>query len=450
MKPLRLLVPVNQTHTSSRILDAVEGITNSAERSVIELLHVEPLKDGAKPDDWRSLQMQAEEFLAQRAAAVAGPSVETACRVEWGDPADVIMRRSTEGGFDFVCMMTRAIPDGSDRPDSVAARLFHECAVPVIALPMNQTARADANQANRAYYRAPVYLPATLEAEGFKHPVKATVRDLGAKGAELETDAGETIPAEGCLLVLPLPTRPEPLELAIKIVHSRRSIGESQQEVQLLNATFPSVRIGQEDAIVAFINRLRVLEQQQCAVSAPVRVEVVTGPRSFATFSGHTTVVRPDYVWLRMEHFDHIETADVSLRVLSANGKEKIEVDGTVTSVKPAGDEFDAEVELAGAAPGRTAPGERLMSFLRQHYREAADGTAAPGQALIPRPIRAPRWEQPVARVATAAWSETSVPMRTPKKAANVPFEKRAKEAEEHAMAGILKPRRKSAPLRSL
>lgn len=446
---LRLLVPLDDTRTSLKALEAVRHMADSVDRCVVELIHVEPMQDGVRPDDWRTRQTHAEDFLARAAEALSRPHLTASWRVAWGDPAQVILERAQRPEFDFICMTTRAVPDNADEPGSVASRLFREAVVPIIALPANHLDSDGSHQ--RAAYRARVHLPATFEAESLRHPLAVVVRDIGPQGSALETDYDEPLPADGGLLILSLPNRQEPLEIVTRIASAQHLIGESGGRVQTLHASFPMINPAQQDAIVAFINQLRVLQQQQRRLSTPVSVEVITGPRAFASFKGKTAVVRPDYVWLHMDRFDHIEAADVALRVYSPNGKEKIDVDGTVTSVKAVGQEFDAEVELAPGEPGHTNPGEKLMAFLRQHYRpEPRSETSEEAEALIPRPIRAHQQERHVARVATAWYTPTSVPMRPAKRARDVPYEQRARQAQEHAVDGILKPRRKSAPLRSL
>lgn len=447
MKPLRLLVPLDTTVTSVRALEAVRHFAGSVDSCFVELLHIETLDGGTKPDDWRTRQTKAEDFLAEQAASIAARNVSVTCQVAWGDPAEVILAQAQRDRFDFLCMTSRAVPHNVDQPDSVAARLFRDSTVPIIALPANYLG-ADASEDRRAYYRVPVYLPATIEVDGIKHPLAVSLKNLGAKGAELELESGDPLPLQECLLILSLPTRSEPLELVTSIVGVQHLRTETGGAVQVLHTTFPRISMSQEDAIVAFMNRLRVLEQQQRAASAAVRIDVVTGPRAFANFRGRTTVVRPDYVWLRMEKFDHIESADVTLRVYSGDGRNEIEVDGTVTSVRATDGAFDVEVELAEGT-GHANPGERLMAFLRQHYREEA--AAAPsGQVLIPRPVRAHRSQHMVARIVTATPGENRVPMRAAKRDSDVPFEKRVRQAEEKAMESILRPKRKSPPLRSL
>lgn len=457
MKTLRILAPVDETVTSVKALGTLRGLASTVDVCFVELLHALRVEDSA-PEERDSRQAHAEEFLARQAELIAGPPIEASCRVAWGDPADVVLERVHDEHFDFICMATRAVPDNTGQPGSVAARLFRESPVPIIALPANTVDSGEAaRHANRAFFRAAVYLPAELEAEGVRHPVEVVVRDLGAKGAELETAFVQPFPTKEALLILSLPTRPEPLEIAATIVGTKRRTGDDGEALQVLHLSFPTIGMADQDAIVAFLNQLRTFEQHQRRVRAPVTVEVITGPRAYAHFRGHTTVVRPDYVWLHMDRFDHIEGADISLRVYSADGKAAIEVDGTVTSEKAAGQEFDIEVEIPDAAVGSArhdgSMGARLMAFVRQHYRddeaapEPRDGEA---QALIPRPIRVRRQQPALSRAFTATPYEPRVPTRAPRSSSDVPLKRRVRDAEARALDSILRPPRKSPPLRSI
>ncbi|HLG71713.1 MAG TPA: universal stress protein [Chloroflexota bacterium] len=453
MRTLRILVPLDQTPTSVNALASARGLAATVDVCTIELLHALQ----AEPLSGKDARMaQAEGFLADQAQAIMGPHIATAWKVAEGDPADAVLARVRATHFDFICMSTRAVPNNTGQPGSVAARLFTDSPVPIIALPAGAAAGDDAaRHAERAFYRAAVYLPAELEVEGIKHPLHVVVRDLSAKGAELELDSEEALSPKGNLLILGLPTRPEPFEIATTIVAESRTTDDTGHIAQLLHVTFPAIRIAEQDAIVAFLNQLRMFEQQQRRVTAPARVEVITGPRAYANFKGRTTVVRPDYVWLTMDRFDHIEGADVGLRVASADGRATVEVDAAVTQVKPVGSAFEVELEIsetAVASAHHESAGERLMGFLRQHYPQGdtPPEEGAETHPLIPRPLRVKHSEPAVLRLLTSAPHEATVPTRAPKAGVEVPLRKRARDAGTRALDSVLRPPRNAPPIRSI
>ena len=452
MKTLRLLVPLDQTEASTKSLKTVHDLAPTADRLMVELLHSLPPGDADDPDERQRRQEEAETFLAQQAEALRAAKIEPVCRVEWGDPAAVILQRTQQQKFDFVCMTTRTAASEDGRPGSVARRLFRKCPVPIIALsaeaaPPPAVGRPD-------YFRSPIDMPGELQLDHVKNAFAVIVCELGAQGALLETISDKQLDVQDGLLTLTLPTRNSPLELPAKMLGGAHA-SENGQAFEVL---FPKLNVGQEDAIVYFLNQLRVLEKQQRTVAAPVLIDVITGPRAYAVFHGRTTVVRPDYVWLHMDNFDHIEGADVSLQVASSDGAEVVTVEGTVSSVKAIDKEYDVEVELAEAVPGHQSPGEGLMAFLRQHYREESEASVSAGSAtapraakvLIPKPVRPKRNVQPVARVATATYSEWTPPVRTGTPNTEISFEKRGRDAERRALEAILRPRRKAPPLRSM
>jgi nucleotide-binding universal stress UspA family protein len=455
MKTLRILVPLDETPTSVKALDSAGGLV-STDLCSMELLHtIDETKMTAARRE-ASLK-QAESFLSRQAQKVASPHVQVSCRVAWGDPAEVILERIRETHFDFICMTTRAIPNNTGEPGSVAARLFRESSVPIIALPAHSASTEEADpHPDRALYRAPVCVPATLEISELKHPLSVVIRDLSAKGAEIESDFQHTFRARDGLLSVTLPTRPEELEIAVAILAIEHRTGDTGQAIQLVHVTFPTIGLADQDAIVGFLNQMRVFEQQQRRVHAPVRIEVITGRRANATFKGRTAVVRPDYVWLHMGGFDHIETADVALTVFSADRRDFVEIDGTVTNVKTSGAEFDVEIEIADisvASARHEHSGDRLMAFIRQYYRDEDSGPeVGTGEAplLIPRFLRSREAQPPVVRLLTAEPHEAQVPTRAAKSLPDVPMVRRARNAETRALNSMLRPPRKAPPLRSM
>jgi hypothetical protein len=366
----------------------------------------------------------------------------------------VILRRAHELPFDFICMTTRAVAHDSEHPGSTASRLFRESSVPIIALPAGTAARSHENE--RAFFRASVELPAELEVEGLKRAVPVRIRNVGARGAELETKFEKPLPAKGLRLLFTVPTRSEPLELATTIVAAKSDTSESGDSVQVLHVAFPSIGTRDQDAIVAFLNKLRIFEQQQRTVKAPVSVEVVTGPRACAVFKGQANVVRPDYVWLHMDTFDHIEGDDVSVRLASADGRANLEFDGTVASAKATETGFDVELQIAEASRGHEDPGQKLMAFVRQNFaEEAADtssNTQAKAQVLIPKVIRTRREAQSGMHAFTGTSVESRLPSRNESTSGEVSIKRRTRDAERHALDSMLRPqsRRGPTPLRSI
>ncbi len=225
----------------------------------------------------------------------------------------------------------------------------------------------------RAFFRATVNLRALVEVEGMRKPLHVIVQNLGGKGAALITDFQQELPNNGMWIELTLPTRPEPMELQILTVNRRPNPDNAEETI--LHVTFPTIALSQQDAIVAYLNQLRSFERKQRIVEAPADVEVVTGRRAFATFKGHTLVVRPDHITLHMDRFDHIDGSDVTVTVMTADRAAKINVDGSVESTRAIADgAFEAEIAIASGGRGGSAkPGDKLIAFLRQHYPQPED-----------------------------------------------------------------------------
>ena len=306
----------------------------------------------------------------------------------------------------------------------------------------------------RTSYRARLELPANLHIPGAKAPLAVIVRDLSAHGAAVETDFRQALPREGDVLELALPTRPEPITLQATILRAQVKPRHVAPAVQLLHMTFPHVTTGEQDSIVSFLNQLRALAHQQRLVQAPVDIDVTTGPRAFAAFSGHTTIARPDYITLHMDTFDHIQGADVSVRLYTPDRGTFVEFEAFVAAVAATQDGFDAGIEVPALSMTHEHQQHKVMSFLRQNYPETPEeeAAAATQPIVVPARTQEEREAHPLLppTLSRRAAERSRFPRGVTPKPIDMPIEKRAREAQRHALEKALEQGKGAAPLRSV
>ena len=220
----------------------------------------------------------------------------------------------------------------------------------------------------RDMYRANVNLPANLDVGG-ERIVPVRITNLSGSGSALVFDSTEDIAPTGHWLDLALPNRQKPLELELEVVNSRPTVSPSGKEQRIVHARFPSIRRNEQDAIIAYLNNLRLYEDRQVSVAAKVMLEVVTGRRRFAKFNGETVEIRPDSMRLMMDDFDAIAGAEVMLTVMAPHFSDHVDVeDVKVEKVEIVGPR-KAEVEVSLAKPD-----DQVLLFIRKHYPGVVKG----------------------------------------------------------------------------
>ncbi|HLG69115.1 MAG TPA: hypothetical protein VK009_01685 [Chloroflexota bacterium] len=216
--------------------------------------------------------------------------------------------------------------------------------------------------------RVNVSLPANLEIEDQKTiPVRLT--SIAGSGVSMLIDSPERPPAHGNWLDLALPNRPKPLEVEVDVVRTRAHLGPQAQEQVIAHGVFPSIRRNEQDAIIAYINNIRLYESKQYTVAAKVMLEVVTGRRRFAKFTGETIEIRPDQMRLLMDDFDAIAGAEVMLTIMAPKFADHLDVENVrverVEIISPR----KAEVEVS-----LDKPDDKVLLFIRKHYPGVAKG----------------------------------------------------------------------------
>jgi PilZ domain-containing protein len=220
----------------------------------------------------------------------------------------------------------------------------------------------------RDMFRVNVNLPANMEiAEEKEVPVRIT--NISGTGAALLYDSADPLPSSGNWLDLALPNRPKPFELELEIVRSRPHLGPQGQDQQIAHARFPSIRRNEQDAIIAYINNIRLYESKQYTVAAKVMLEVVTGRRRFAKFTGETIEIRPDMMRLLMDDFDAIAGAEVMLTVMAPKFADHIDVEDVKVEKVEIISARKAEVEVSLATPD-----DKVLLFIRKHYPGVTKG----------------------------------------------------------------------------
>ncbi|MHB8618592.1 MAG: PilZ domain-containing protein [Chloroflexota bacterium] len=221
----------------------------------------------------------------------------------------------------------------------------------------------------RAMYRTSVDLPATLDFD-VAQPIPVRITNISGSGAALLLPSADPLPAGTVWLDLAIPNRPKPLELEVRQIRRRHIPGENgQPDQQMIHVHFPGIRLGEQDAIIAYINNIRLYEGKQYTVAATVKMEVVTGRRRFAKFTGETMEIRPDKMKLMMDDFDAIENSEVMVTVMAPHFADHMDVDDvTVEKVKVVGPR-KAEVDVV-----LSKPSDELVLFIRKHYPGAAKG----------------------------------------------------------------------------
>lgn len=218
----------------------------------------------------------------------------------------------------------------------------------------------------REMFRVNVNLPANLDIAGEK-VVAARITNISGTGAALLLDMPDRLPATGHWLDLALPNRQKPLELEVEVVSSRPHTSAQGQEQQIVHARFPSIRRNEQDAIIAYINNIRIYEDRQVSVAAKVMLEVVTGRRRFAKFNGETMEVRPDMMRLMMDDFDAIAGSEVMLTIMAPRFVDHLDVDNVKIEKVDIIDPRHAEVEVS-----LSKPDDKLLLFIRKHYPSVA------------------------------------------------------------------------------
>src|SRR5205823_3766404 len=111
----------------------------------------------------------------------------------------------------------------------------------------------------REMFRVNVTLPANLDIGGEKVlPVRIT--NISGTGAAMLIDFPDRLAPTGHWLDLALPNRQKGMELEVEIVSSRSHTGSQGQEQQIVHGRFPSIRRNEQDAIIAYINNIRIYE----------------------------------------------------------------------------------------------------------------------------------------------------------------------------------------------
>ena len=220
----------------------------------------------------------------------------------------------------------------------------------------------------REMFRVNVSLPADMETAEQK-VVAVRITNISGTGAALLYDSAAPLPPTGNWLDLALPNRPKAMELELEIVRSRLHLGPQGQDQQIAHARFPSIRRNEQDAIIAYINNIRLYESKQYTVAAKVMLEVVTGRRRFAKFNGETIEIRPDLMRLMMDDFDAISGAEVMLTIMAPKFADHLDVEDVKVEKVEIVSPRKAEVEVSLAKPD-----DKVLLFIRKHYPGVAKG----------------------------------------------------------------------------
>lgn len=218
----------------------------------------------------------------------------------------------------------------------------------------------------REMFRVNVSLPAKLDT-GDGKPVAVKITNISGTGAALLYDSALSLPETDKWLDLSLPNRPNAIELELQVVRSRAHTGPQGEDQQIIHVNFPSIRRNEQDAIIAYINNLRLYEDKQFSVAAKVILEVVTGRRRFAKFNGETIDIRPDAMRLMMEDFDAIAGADVMLTVMAPHFVDHLDIEDVKVEKVDIIDPRHAEVEISLAKPD-----DQVLLFVRKYYPASA------------------------------------------------------------------------------
>lgn len=214
----------------------------------------------------------------------------------------------------------------------------------------------------REMFRVSVNLPANLDI-GATKTLAVRITNVSGTGAALLYDSAEPLPDGNHWLDLVLPNRQKPMELETIAVHSRPHTGSQGQDQQIVHVKFPSIRRNEQDAIIAYINNIRIYEDKQFSVAAKVMLEVVTGRRRFAKFTGETVEIRPDLMRLMMDDFDAIAGSEVMLTIMAPHFADHLDVDDVKIEKVDIVGPRKAEVEVS-----LSKPDDKVLLFIRKHY----------------------------------------------------------------------------------
>ncbi|MGH2364056.1 MAG: PilZ domain-containing protein [Chloroflexota bacterium] len=239
-----------------------------------------------------------------------------------------------------------------------------------VAVPAAGDVPAADGPGRRTMFRTKVDLPADMEIAG--KDVSVRIENLSGTGAAIIYHSIEPVPESGLWLDLALPNRPKPLELELRLVHTRRFTDAKGEMEQMLHVAFPSIRLGEQDNIIAYLNNIRLYEGKQYAVAATVKMEVVTGRRRFAKFVGQTMEIRPDKMKLMMDDFDAIAGSEVMLTVMAPHFADHIDVDAVKVEKVDIVSPRKAEVDVTIAKPN-----DNVLLFIRKYYPSSSKARRA-------------------------------------------------------------------------
>lgn len=218
----------------------------------------------------------------------------------------------------------------------------------------------------RDMHRVNVSLPANLDLGEKLVPVRLT--NISGTGAAMLYESDLPVPdGQKLWLDLALPTRQKPLELGLELTRRRPHTGPQGQDQQILHFAFPQIRRSDQDAIISYVNNLRLYEEKQYNVAAKVMLEVVTGRRRFARFNGETVELRPDSIRLMMDDFDAIAGAEVMLTIMAPHFVDHLDIEDVKVERVEVVSPRKAEVEVSLAKPN-----DQMLLFIRKHYPSTA------------------------------------------------------------------------------
>jgi len=298
--------------------------------------------------------------MQQEPRSASGRAVRRA--LEWLFGAEVVSAPEAELGGSLA---ESAVGRSAENPAAGGSQAAEDEAARA-----SEDAPAADGPSRRTMFRTKVDLPADMEVAG--KDVSVRVENLSGTGAALIYHSIDPVPESGLWLDLALPNRPKPLELELRLVHTRRFTDSKGEMEQMLHVAFPSIRLGEQDNIIAYLNNIRLYEGKQYAVAATVKMEVVTGRRRFAKFVGQTMEIRPDKMKLMMDDFDAIAGSDVMLTVMAPHFADHIDVDDVKVEKVDIVSPRKAEVDVSIAKPN-----DNVLLFIRKYYPSSSKARRA-------------------------------------------------------------------------